>query len=74
MAFDYSKLRGKIREVFGTQSKFATAMGLSNVSLSAKLNNNIAFTQSEINRACKLLSIPLEFIPIYFFTEKVKTS
>lgn len=74
MAFDYSKLRGKIREVFGTQSKFATAMGLSNVSLSAKLNNNIAFTQSEINRACKLLSIPLEFIPIYFFTEKVKSS
>lgn len=74
MAFDYSKLRGKIREVFGTQSKFASAMGLSNVSLSAKLNNNIAFTQSEINRACKLLSIPIEFIPIYFFTEKVKSS
>lgn len=74
MAFDYSKLRGKIREVFGTQSKFASAMGLSNVSLSAKLNNNIAFTQSEINRACKLLSIPIEFIPIYFFTEKVKIS
>ncbi len=74
MAFDYSKLRGKIREVFGTQSKFASAMELSNVSLSAKLNNNTAFTQSEINRACKLLSIPLEFIPVYFFTEKVKTS
>lgn len=74
MAFDYSKLRGKIREVFGTQSKFAKAMGLSSVTLSAKLNNTVAFTQSEINRACELLKIPLEFIPIYFFTEKVKTS
>lgn len=72
--FDYSKLRGKIKEVFGTQAKFADAMGLSSVSLSAKLNNTVPFTQSEINTACELLSIPFEFIPIYFFTEKVKMS
>lgn len=72
--FDYAKLRGKIREVFGTQSKFAKAMNLSGVSLSAKLNNTVPFTQPEINRACELLSIPLEFIPVYFFTEKVKSS
>lgn len=72
--FDYAKLRGKIREVFGTQSKFAKAMNLSGVSLSAKLNNIVPFTQPEINRACELLSIPLEFIPVYFFTEKVKSS
>jgi transcriptional regulator with XRE-family HTH domain len=74
MAFDYSKLRGKIKEVFGTQAEFAHAMGLSSVSLSAKLNNTTMFTQAEINRACELLHIPLEFIPVYFFTEKVKTS
>lgn len=72
--FDYSKLRGKIKEVFGTQAKFADAMGLSSVSLSAKLNNTVQFTQSEINKACELLSIPFELIPIYFFTEKVKIS
>ena len=36
--FDYSKLRGKIKEVFGTQAKFAKAMGMSTVTLSAKLN------------------------------------
>lgn len=74
MAFDYSKLRGKIKEVFGTQSAFAKAMGLSGVTLSAKLNNTVAFTQAEINKACSLLKIPLEFIPVYFFTEKVKNS
>lgn len=74
MAFDYSKLRGKIREVFGTQSKFAKAMGLSSVTLSAKLNNTVQFTQTEINKACGLLGIPIEFIPVYFFTEKVKSS
>ena len=72
--FDYSKLRGKIKEVFGTQSAFAKAMGLSGVSLSSKLNNITHFTQVEINRACELLSIPVEFIPVYFFTEKVESS
>ena len=74
MAFDFSKLRGKIKEVFGTQEKFAKAMGMSGVTLSAKLNNTVDFTMSEINKACELLSIPTEFIPIYFFTKKVKSS
>lgn len=74
MAFDYSRLRGKIKEVYGTQEDFATAMILSNVSLSAKLNNKVFFTQPEINKACELLGIPLDFIPVYFFTEKVKSS
>ena len=72
--FDYSKLKGKIKEVFGTQSAFAKAMGLSGVSLSSKLNNLTGFTQSEINKACELLDISFEFIHVYFFTEKVKSS
>jgi len=74
VAFDFSKLRGKIREKFGSEQKFAEAMGLSHVSLSAKLNNRVPFTAPEINKVCELLSIPVEFIPVYFFTEKVKTS
>lgn len=46
--FDYSKLRGKIKEVFGTQAKFAKAMGMSTVTLSAKLNgtaSNMTLTE-----------------------------
>jgi transcriptional regulator with XRE-family HTH domain len=74
VAFNYSKLRGKIREVFGSEQKFAEAMGLSHVSLSAKLNNRVPFTAPEMNKACELLSIPVEFIPVYFFTEEVKMS
>ena len=42
--FDYSKLRGKIKEVFGTQAKFAKAMGMSTVTLSAKLNGTVHCT------------------------------
>ena len=72
MGFDYSKLRGKIREVFKTQSAFAKAMGMSNTSLSAKLNNNVEFSQKEIDKASDLLKIKKEEIPVYFFTPKVE--
>lgn len=68
--FDYSKLRGKIREVYGTQFDFAEAMGMSAVSLSEKLNNKTQFTQKEIDKACELLQIKKEEIPIYFFMSK----
>lgn len=73
MAFDYSKLRGKIKEVFGTQEKFADAMSMSTVTLSAKLNGRVDWTQAEMNLACDLLGVPYEFIPILFFTKKVKS-
>ena len=53
--FDYSKLRGKIKEVFGTQAKFAKAMGMSTVTLSAKLNGTVQFTAPEMNKACEVL-------------------
>lgn len=72
MAFDYNKLRGRIREVFNTQSAFAKAIGMSTTSLSAKLNNLVEFSQKEIDRAVKLLKISQEEIPIYFFTPEVQ--
>lgn len=72
LLFDYSKVRGKIKEVFGTQSAFAEAMNMSPVSLSEKLNNKVQFSQKEIDRACDLIQISKEEIPIYFFTPKVK--
>jgi transcriptional regulator with XRE-family HTH domain len=72
LVFDYSKLRGKIKEVYKTQAAFAEAMPMSSVSLSDKLNNKVQFSQKEIDRACDLLQISKEEIPIYFFTPKVK--
>ena len=67
MKFNYSKLRGKIKEVYGTQDMFAEELGIGRVSLSQRLNNLLEFTQQEIFKACKLLGIPLEEISIYFF-------
>lgn len=72
MAYNYSKLRGKIKEVYGTQENFATAMQISTVSLSDKLNNKVQFQQKEINLACKLLKIEAQEITDYFFTLKVQ--
>lgn len=70
--FDYSKLKGRIREIFDTQSAFADAMGISAITLSAKLNNKFQWKSSEIDKACELLKIAKEEIPIYFFTPKVE--
>lgn len=68
MAFDYKKLRGKIKEVYNTQDEFAKALGIGRVSLSQRLNNNLNFSQEEIRKTAELLGIKSEDIPIYFFT------
>ena len=57
MAYDYSKLLGRIVEKYGSQAKFSGAMGLSERSLSLKLNSKVGFGQSEIAKACKLLTL-----------------
>lgn len=70
----YAKLRGKIREVFGTQEAFAVAIGMSTVTLSQRLNGISEWKTSEIVKACELLGIPLEQNSLYFFTRQVKKS
>ncbi|MVX63124.1 DUF739 family protein [Clostridium chromiireducens] len=74
MAFNYSKLRGKIKEVYGTQDNFAKALGIGRVSLSQRLNNILDFSQVEIYNSCDMLGIEREEIPLYFFTLKVQKS
>lgn len=68
MTWNYSKLNGKICEVFGTQRKFAEAMGISEHSISKKLNGEVGWKQAEIKKACDVLNLKLVDIPIYFFT------
>lgn len=68
MKFNHSKLRGKIKEVFGTQEAFADAMGISTTSLSAKLNGSVEFKLSEVVQAVKILQLEEKDIAVYFFT------
>lgn len=65
--FDYSKLRGKIKEKFNTQDNFAEALGIGRVSLSQRLNNQLEFDAKEILKSIKLLGLTSEDIPEYFF-------
>lgn len=67
---DYSKLRGLIREKYGTQEAFAQAIGRSVCSVSLKLNGKAEWATDEIRRACDVLGISAEDIPLYFFCPK----
>ena len=72
MLYDYSKLNGRIVEVFGTKKKFAESMNLSVKSVSSKTNNKRSGQQDEISKACELLKIPSDEINLYFFKLKVQ--
>lgn len=63
----FRKLQGKIKEVFETQGTFASAMGLSETTITAKLKGRIDWKRAEMRKACELLGIPIEEIHEYFF-------
>ena len=67
----YAKLRGKIREVFGTQEAFAEAIGLSKSGISLRLNGKVRWTAEEIEKAKNTLGFDAAEIGAYFFTRKV---
>lgn len=73
MAFDYSKLRGRIVEKYGSQSDFAKAFGCSERTLSLKMNGKISWKQSEMLKALSLLGLSGEDIHDYFFTLEVQS-
>ena len=72
MSVYYAKLRGRIKEICNTNEEFAKQMGLSNVTISAKLNNKSQWTQPEIIKAVDVLGIESPDIPAYFFPSMVQ--
>ena len=72
MSYNYSALLGKIVEVFGTQAKFAKALGRSERTVSLRLNGKLQWQQKEMLRASELLGIHKEEIPKYFFNIEVQ--
>ena len=65
----YPKLRGKIREVFCTQSAFARQMGMNAATVSAKLNGKSDWSRTEMELACTALGIPMSEMHIFFCPE-----
>ena len=71
MAYNYYKLRERIRLKYGTMSRFARAMNMHPNSLRNKLSGITQWRQQEIARACKLLEIRMQNIGEYFFNRRV---
>ena len=71
MSFDYSKLNGRIREKYGTQKKFAEAIGMNPATISMKLTNKRYFDQPDIVRSVDALEIAPGEVTTYFFTPKL---
>ena len=72
MPYDYSKLIGRIVELFQTRKNFAKVMEMSVSALSNKLHGTSSFSQDEIFRIIKLLQISPDEVMAYFFTLKVQ--
>ena len=71
MSFDFSKLRGRIIEKFGSQAEFSKVLGVSENVLSKKMQNKVRFTSDDVTTISELLGIQQNEIGVYFFTPKV---
>lgn len=69
MLNDYTELRSKIRRNGYTQEEFAKALGITNTTLSEKLNNKSEFKQNEMFKTKELLKISNRDMLRLFFTE-----
>lgn len=69
--FNYSYLRGFIRENFKTLEKYAEFLGISTTTLYERLNNKSPFTQDEIYKTANYSNkkkLSNEEIDLLFFT------
>lgn len=73
MSLNYAKLNWKISEVCGTQGKLAKAIGVSEHTVSKKLNQRAEFKTSEILKISEVLGISSEEIGDYFFEVNVQS-
>lgn len=69
--YDYSKLKGRIKECFSTQAEFAQKLGISDTSLSYKLNNKTVFDQDQIEESIDIFNLNPKEVMEYFFTLQV---
>ena len=71
LEYDYSKLKGRIVEKYGTQRAFAEALGTTQVAVSNKMNQKSGFDTKDIERWSDLLEIDRADYSIFYFAKKV---
>lgn len=70
--FNYSKLRGRIVEKCGTQQEFAKTMGMSERTVSLKMQGKIPWKQTDIMKALDVLDLDASDVQDYFFAVEVQ--
>ena len=65
--YEYRKLIGRIIEKYGTRKAFAETLGISENSMSLKLNGKIGFSRDDMIRWGDLLGIDVSEFGDYFF-------
>jgi transcriptional regulator with XRE-family HTH domain len=73
LKWNYSKLKERINEKFGSQRGFAEKLGISEAYLSQKMVGKRGLTLDDIDLWAAVLDIPPTDIGIYFFTKNVRT-
>lgn len=72
--YDYSMLRGRIREKIGTEGEFARRIGRTPNFISKVFKNATYLTQQDIELGVNVLDIEPSQIGLYFFTQRVHKS
>lgn len=65
--YNYSKLRGLIKEHFGNLDKYAEYIGISTTSLNQRLNSRLPFKQDEIEKSITAFEVDPKDIDSIFF-------
>ena len=65
--YEYRKLIGRIVEKYGTRKEFAKVLGISENSMSLKLNGKTGFSREDMVRWGELLDIDVNEFGAYFF-------
>jgi len=67
MNFNNRKLRGRIREILGSEAELGRRLGLPRSAISARLSNKTPFTRMEIALSAEWLELDKTEIGEYFF-------
>ena len=73
IVFDYSKLKGKDVEKFGTQLNFIKQISMSEPTFIKKINGEGYFTQKEICEILYVLQVELNEFSIYNYFYCIKS-
>ena len=68
MPYSYKKLRGKIKELYVSQKKFAEKLRVSENSISIKLSCKTEFSQSDVEKWADFLEIRRVDYGEFFYT------